>query len=44
MIKAVVEQLLYSGDVDVNKKNKDGNTALMVASGKGHTKVERALK
>mmetsp|Transcript_76295 Transcript_76295/g.166572 ORF Transcript_76295/g.166572 Transcript_76295/m.166572 type:complete len:147 (-) Transcript_76295:743-1183(-) len=44
LVEEVVEQLLYSGDVDVNKKNKDGNTALMVASGKGHSKVERALK
>lgn len=37
-----VNKLLESG-ADANAKNKNGNTALMLASGNGHSKVIKIL-
>lgn len=39
---SVVDALLRSG-VDINRKNAQGNTALMFASGGGYTRVVRLL-
>ena len=39
----IAKQLLDKKDIDVNLQNKDGNTALILASDKGHTEIAKQL-
>jgi len=38
-----VQEILKEGKVDINKKDKDGNTALILASWNGHNEIVKSL-